>query len=113
MGEPRAVTRKRSWCFSRYPLMGWAGGLLGPGLASPRRPCRALVLLGGPEGDLDLDSHAGRREAEDVAGVVVTRNRRDPGVQVGELGCRLGAAEGVGLLSGDEEGLWPCRPGSD
>src|SRR6266487_3194244 len=42
-------------------------------------------LLGGPEGDLDLDSHPRCGEAEHVAGVVVTRDRRNPGVLVAEV----------------------------
>src|SRR6266487_4104372 len=70
-------------------------------------------LLGGPEGDLDLDSHPRCGEAEHVAGVVVTRDRRNPGVLVGEVEGVRHPAGGIGLLPAGEEGLWPCRPRCD
>ena len=56
----------------------WAGAL--PGLARPGRAMKEQ-LLRRPERDLNLDRHAGwRREAEDLAGAVVARDRRVPGV---------------------------------
>src|SRR5947208_16824473 len=76
-----------------------------PGLSSAAQAERIEQrLLGGPEGNLDLNGHARRREAEDVAGGVVPRPRRNPGVLAGERERLRRAAEGIGLSSARDEG---------
>jgi hypothetical protein len=65
----------------------------------PRDQRIGLLLFGGPEGDLDLDSHTRCREAEDLAAGVVPRYRGEPGVHAGERGRLLHPAEGAGLCS--------------
>src|SRR5438876_5335057 len=106
------VTGSRKGESSPLLLVSKSAGSL-PGLASPGRAMKEQ-LLRRPERDLNLDGHAGwRREAQNLAGAVVTRDRRVPGVQVREVGRLRDPAEGIGLLAAREEGLRSRRARRD